>query len=136
MDPRHTLFKTLDKLSVDPETTGNMSAPTSDAAASNPASSGVTPEAIERKLRETLGAEYVEIADLSGKSSLYNYTKQNKILCSNFMLRVMNTDVFTLEDLADAQRRRVRADVRSHYCFTTIHQENNTGTTPTRQCST
>jgi len=63
MDPRHTLYKTLDKLTIDPET---MSARTDQEAASVQASSGITPEGIERKLREGLGAEYVEIADLSG----------------------------------------------------------------------
>ncbi|KAF2030816.1 bola-like protein [Setomelanomma holmii] len=60
MDPRHTLYRTLDKLTVDPDNDTKMSdeAP--------PASSGVTPKGIERKLREGLGAVHVEIADLSG----------------------------------------------------------------------
>lgn len=66
MDPRHTLYKTLDKLTVDPEASNTMSARTDQEAASVQASSGVTPEGIERKLREGLGAVYVEIADLSG----------------------------------------------------------------------
>ncbi|EAT89881.1 hypothetical protein HBI56_033170 [Parastagonospora nodorum] len=61
MDPRHTLYKTLETLAVDPEDT--MSAPTDQQAAP---SSGVTPEGIEKKLKEGLGAVYVEIADLSG----------------------------------------------------------------------
>lgn len=62
MDPRHTLYRTLDKLTIDPE----MSARTDQEAANVQASSGVTPESIEKKLKEELGAEYVEIADLSG----------------------------------------------------------------------
>jgi hypothetical protein len=61
MDPRHTLYKTLETLAVDPEDT--MSAPTDQQAAP---SSGVTPEGIEKKLKDGLGAVYVEIADLSG----------------------------------------------------------------------
>lgn len=63
MDPRHTLYRTFEKLTVDPETLGNMSATEQETAK---ASSGVTPEGIERKLKEGLGAVYVEIADLSG----------------------------------------------------------------------
>jgi hypothetical protein len=66
MDPRHTLYKTFDKLAVDPANTGTMSARTDDEAAQAAASSGVTPESIEQKLKEGLGAVYVEIADLSG----------------------------------------------------------------------
>ncbi|KAF2819805.1 bola-like protein [Ophiobolus disseminans] len=66
MDPRHTLYKTLDKMTVDPESSAAMSARTDQEAANAQASSGVTPEGIEQKLREGLGAEYVEIADLSG----------------------------------------------------------------------
>jgi hypothetical protein len=66
MDPRHTLYKTLETLAVDPEDT--MSAPTDQAA---PPSSGVTPEGIERKLKEGLGAVYVEIADLSGMLHIF-----------------------------------------------------------------
>lgn len=67
MDPRHTLYKTFDKLAVDPANTGTMSARTDDEAAQAAASSGVTPEGIEKKLKEGLGAVYVEIADLSGR---------------------------------------------------------------------
>jgi hypothetical protein len=62
MEPRHTLYRTFDKLAIDPD----MSARTDQEAANVQASSGVTPEGIEKKLREGLGAEYVEIADLSG----------------------------------------------------------------------
>jgi hypothetical protein len=60
MDPRHTLYRTLEKLTIDPDNDTKMS---EDA---QPASSGVTAEGIERKLREGLGAVHVEIADLSG----------------------------------------------------------------------
>jgi hypothetical protein len=66
MDPRHTLYRTFDKLTVDPEHAKAMSARTDAEAASVQASSGVTPESIEKKLREGLGAVHVEIADLSG----------------------------------------------------------------------
>ncbi|KAH8727954.1 bola protein [Phaeosphaeriaceae sp. PMI808] len=66
MDPRHTLYKTLDKLTVGPESSNTMSARTDQEAASAPANSGVTQEGIEKKLREGLGAVHVEIADLSG----------------------------------------------------------------------
>lgn len=71
MDPRHTLYKTLDKLTVDPNNPAAMSARTDQEAASVQASSGVTPEGIEKKLKEGLGAEYVEIADLSGMLNLF-----------------------------------------------------------------
>lgn len=64
MDPRHTLYRTFEKLAVDPEQ--EMSARTDQEAAQVQATSGVTPESIEKKLRESLGAVYVEIADLSG----------------------------------------------------------------------
>jgi hypothetical protein len=64
MDPRHTLYRTFETLTVDPETLINMSATTEQETAK--ASSGVTPEGIERKLKDGLGAVYVEIADLSG----------------------------------------------------------------------
>jgi hypothetical protein len=64
MDPRHTLYRTFETLTVDPETLGNMSATTEQETAKT--SSGVTAEGIERKLKEGLGAVYVEIADLSG----------------------------------------------------------------------
>lgn len=43
-----------------------MSARTDDEAAKVQASSGITSEGIEKKLKESLAAEYVEIADLSG----------------------------------------------------------------------
>jgi hypothetical protein len=66
MDPRHTLYRTFETLTVDPENASKMSARTDDEAAQVQASSGVTPESIEKKLKEDLGAVYVEIADLSG----------------------------------------------------------------------
>jgi hypothetical protein len=66
MDPRHTLYRTFEKLQVDPE--AKMSARTDQEAAQVQATSGVTPESIEKKLKESLGAVYVEIADLSGMS--------------------------------------------------------------------
>lgn len=71
MDPRHTLYRTLDQLTVDPESSNTMSARTDEEAASVQASSGVTPESIEKKLREGLGAVHVEIADLSGMLSIF-----------------------------------------------------------------
>jgi hypothetical protein len=64
MDPRHTLYRTFEKLQVEPK--AKMSARTDQEAAQVQATSGVTPESIEKK--ESLGAVYVEIADLSGKS--------------------------------------------------------------------
>lgn len=62
MDPRHKLYKQLDNLSVDSE--NRMSAPSDTA----PASSGVTPDVIKKKLEEGLAATHVEIEDLSGTS--------------------------------------------------------------------
>ena len=61
MDPRHKLYKTLDNLAIEPDATNNMSARTD-----VQATSGVTMEGLERKLKEGLGATYVEIEDLSG----------------------------------------------------------------------
>jgi hypothetical protein len=66
MDPRHTLYRTFETLTVDPENEDKMSARTDQEAAQVQASSGVSAESIEKKLREGLGAVYVEIADLSG----------------------------------------------------------------------
>jgi len=43
-----------------------MSARTDDEATKVQATSGVTSDGIEKKLKDVLGAEYVEIADLSG----------------------------------------------------------------------
>ncbi|KAF2007897.1 bola-like protein [Amniculicola lignicola CBS 123094] len=60
MDPRHQLYKTLGGLSVGEASADNMSV---DAA---PPTSGVTIEGLKSKLVSVLGAEYVEIADLSG----------------------------------------------------------------------
>jgi hypothetical protein len=67
MDPRHTLYRTLENLTIDPKA---MSARTDQEASNVQATSGVTPEGIEKKLKEGLAAEYVEIADLSGMSFL------------------------------------------------------------------
>lgn len=67
MDLRHQLYKSLDKLAVDPDTT--MSGMTD----SEPASSGVTIEGLRQKLVERLDATHVEIEDLSGKKHLYSY---------------------------------------------------------------
>ncbi|KAF1973342.1 bola-like protein [Bimuria novae-zelandiae CBS 107.79] len=64
MDPRHKLYKQLDSLTVDPDIA--MSARTDAEAASNAASSGVTPEGIKGKLEQGLGATHVEIEDMSG----------------------------------------------------------------------
>ncbi|CAN9432458.1 unnamed protein product [Alternaria alternata] len=66
MDPRHKLYKTLDNLAIEPDTTNNMSARTDEEATNVQATSGVTMEGLERKLKEGLGATYVEIEDLSG----------------------------------------------------------------------
>ena len=66
MDPRHKLYKTLDNLAIAPDTRTNMSARTDEEAANVQATSGVTMEGLERKLKEGLGATYVEIEDLSG----------------------------------------------------------------------
>ncbi|KAF1834291.1 bola-like protein [Decorospora gaudefroyi] len=66
MDPRHKLYKTLDKLAIDPETTATMSARTDEEAERVQATSGVTIAGLKRKLEEGLGATYVEIEDLSG----------------------------------------------------------------------
>jgi hypothetical protein len=66
MDPRHTLYRTFETLAVDPENSDKMSARTDEEAAQVQASSGVSPESIEKKLKEGLGAVHVEIADLSG----------------------------------------------------------------------
>jgi len=64
MDPRHQLYKSLDKLAVDPEA---MSARTDTEAEQAAASSGVTIEGLKGKLVEKLEATHVEIEDLSGK---------------------------------------------------------------------
>lgn len=64
MDPRHQLYKSLDKLAVDPNSRQqNMSA----GASQSQAASGVTIEGLKRKLVEQLGAVYVEIEDMSGR---------------------------------------------------------------------
>jgi hypothetical protein len=66
MDPRHQLYKSLDKLAVNPEAR-NMSA-RSDAETGQAAkSSGVTVEGLKAKLESELQATYVEIEDMSGK---------------------------------------------------------------------
>jgi hypothetical protein len=67
MDPRHKLYKTLDNLAIEPDTRDTMSARTDEEAANVQATSGVTMEGLEKKLKEGLGATYVEIEDLSGK---------------------------------------------------------------------
>ncbi|KAF2739439.1 bola-like protein [Polyplosphaeria fusca] len=64
MDPRHKLYKSFDKLSVGESS--NMSAQTGTAAATAQAESGVTIEGLKEKLVRDLGAEWVEIEDLSG----------------------------------------------------------------------
>ncbi|CBY02267.1 hypothetical protein IAQ61_006851 [Plenodomus lingam] len=71
MDPRHKLYKSLDKLSVDHhQHPADVSAPQdtemSEAATALPPASGVTMEAIKRKLEEGMEAVHVEIEDLSG----------------------------------------------------------------------
>ena len=64
MDPRHKLYKSFDKLAVDPD---RMSARTDAEASQNQATSGVTVEGLKGKLERELGATYVEIEDMSGK---------------------------------------------------------------------
>ncbi|KAI4710504.1 hypothetical protein J4E89_004960 [Alternaria sp. Ai002NY15] len=66
MDPRHKLYKTLDNLAIAPDNRTSMSARTDEEAANVQATSGVTMDGLERKLKEGLGATYVEIEDLSG----------------------------------------------------------------------
>ncbi|KAF2656002.1 bola-like protein [Lophiostoma macrostomum CBS 122681] len=63
MDPRHKLYKSLDKLTVDPD---KMSARTNAEASQAQASSGVTVEGLKSKLEQELAATYVEIEDMSG----------------------------------------------------------------------
>lgn len=67
MDPRHKLYKTLNDLAIAPDTRRTMSARTDEEAANVQATSGVTMEGLEKKLKEGLSATYVEIEDLSGK---------------------------------------------------------------------
>ncbi|KAF2853908.1 bola-like protein [Plenodomus tracheiphilus IPT5] len=74
MDPRHKLYKTLDKLTVDPHAQDTavvraeddtVDTEMSDAQAPPP-TSGVTMEAIKRKLEQGMQAVHVEIEDMSG----------------------------------------------------------------------
>lgn len=64
MDPRHKLYKSLDKLTV--SESSKMSARTDSEAQQAQQSTGVTIEGLKQKLARELGAEYVEIEDLSG----------------------------------------------------------------------
>jgi hypothetical protein len=64
MDPRHQLYKSLDKLAVDPDAMDTS-------ADNDPASSGVTIEGLKQKLVDGLGATHVEIEDLSGRYLLF-----------------------------------------------------------------
>lgn len=66
MDPRHKLYQTLDKLSVDPDTTMSGTETAQASAGGGVVTSGVTMEGIKAKLESGLGATHVEIADLSG----------------------------------------------------------------------
>jgi hypothetical protein len=101
MDPRHTLYRTFETLTVDPENLGKMSAQD---AATAPASSGVTPEGIEKKLKEGLGAVYVEIADLSG---MYACRSAFPIM-SFFLFVVTHSGCFFLFDSSAASTPRHR----------------------------
>jgi stress-induced morphogen len=58
-----------------------MSARTDDEATKVQATSGVTPDGIEKKLKDALGAEYVAIADLSGMYIVYipPFTRKSRI---------------------------------------------------------
>jgi hypothetical protein len=76
MDPRHKLYKELDKLTVDPDKDTIMS----DDLNTGPATSGVTIESLKQKLAEGLGATYVEIEDLSGKFS-YVARESDSLYC-------------------------------------------------------
>ncbi|KAI8938808.1 hypothetical protein NX059_004671 [Plenodomus lindquistii] len=68
MDPRHKLFKSLDKLSVGPDVNNAQDIEMSDdtGAAAAPPTSGVTMDAIRRKLEDGIQAVFVEIEDMSG----------------------------------------------------------------------
>jgi hypothetical protein len=164
MDPRHTLYRTFDELTIDPET---MSARTDAEAASAQASSGVTADSIERKLREELGAVHVEIADLSGTfmfDGLFDFSWPSfldLLLLIMFLLRLgprISERVRTLEidcvgryqrvgrrlssqkdsgqeTCTESAYRWLRPNVRSHHRLTTIHQEDDTCTPPPCQFS-
>jgi hypothetical protein len=54
MDPRHKLYKTLDNLAIEPDTTINMSARTDEEAANVQATSGVTMEGLISAVRTNL----------------------------------------------------------------------------------
>ena len=76
MDPRHKLYKTLENLSVDPDTSPDtkMSDLNDGYTASATAdSSGVTPDAIKTKLERELEAIHVEVEDMSGKLKKIHY---------------------------------------------------------------
>lgn len=105
MDPRHTLYKTFDKLAVGPANTGTMSARTDDEAAQAAASSGVTPEGIEKKLKEGLGAVYVEIADLSGMLH-FCFGKSSWCLFASYSLVVDLVFNFLYQKLAARRLRQ------------------------------
>jgi hypothetical protein len=152
MDPRHTLYRTLENLTIDPEA---MSARTDQEAASVQATSGVTPEGIEKKLREGLAAEYVEIADLSGTliflsvpsklwriyvlvlSFLKFYRSLRAPLSAYLGSNSVSVDALRHHEgaNADTHDRRMRPNVRSHHRITTIHQKDNPSTTQTSQRS-
>lgn len=71
MDPRNKLYKSLDNLSVHPDT--NMSARTDSEATEVQKTSGVTVEGLKSKLEQQLGATYVEIEDMSGEFFIYQF---------------------------------------------------------------
>lgn len=130
MDPRHKLTKSLDQLFVDSENTAIMSARTDDEAARNAANSGVTPEAIKQKLVENLGATHVEIEDMSG---MLPTCKTCTLPSIRGVVRVWvpyKYIVNVTRPPADIPHRRMWANVRSHYCLTTVHQEDNVSKTP------
>jgi hypothetical protein len=94
MDPRHKLYKTLDNLTIDPNTTqaAKMSARTDDEAERVQATSGVTMDGLKKKLEEGLGATYVEIEDLSGMS----YNLESHAVSSRFLFLIF---IFTSTEI-------------------------------------
>jgi hypothetical protein len=54
-----------------------MSARTDEEAEQNQASSGITPDSLGHTLREKLGAEHVDIQDLSGRVNIGSAKQEN-----------------------------------------------------------
>jgi hypothetical protein len=138
MDPRHKLYKTLDNLTIDPNTTqaAKMSARTDDEAERVQATSGVTMDGLKKKLEEGLGATYVEIEDLSGMS--YRFQRRAvsyHLLFLRFPVMFRGYLMLLLHSRGRSNHghRRMRANVRSHYRIATVYQEDDSGTASARQ---